>query len=62
VSERFVPGVERSDYDALLQRLQAEQQRLSALPSEPDTVEIMKTGQRYSRTSGTPLTAWAGAG
>ncbi len=43
-TERFVRGVTRGDYDELMAQLQAEHARLSALPSEPDSVDVERTG------------------
>lgn len=48
VSDRFVRGIVRDDYDALIARLQAEHARLAALPAEPDQVEQRSTGRTFA--------------
>jgi site-specific DNA recombinase len=48
VSDRFVRGIERDDYDTLIARLQAEHARLTALPAEPDQVVQRSTGRTFA--------------
>jgi hypothetical protein len=47
-AERFVRGVMRPDYDALMTQLQSEHTRLAALPAVPGQVEIRPTGMLVS--------------
>ncbi len=47
-SERYVRGIIRDDYDAMLARLQAEHARLGTLPAEPDRIELVPTGQTFA--------------
>ena len=49
VSERYVHGIVRDDYDSLMTRLQVEHARLAALPAEPDRIEQRSTGRTFAK-------------
>jgi len=48
VQDRFVRGLVDDGYAAKLASLEAEHARLSALPAEPDTIQVVSTGQTFA--------------